>query len=120
MKIANIDREILHIFWTTWGTSMKIWGKMWLKSHEKPGFQPPFRSVDDKRTLPNRFRVKGYFQNTYFQFQKQPFCVSYDNLLGIWRIWNLKAFETYVFHKFLEKYMAVNVKFTMNKVIFLH
>ena len=30
MKIANIDREILHIFWTTWGIPMKFSGKMWL------------------------------------------------------------------------------------------
>ena len=25
MQIANIDREILHIFWTTWEISMKMW-----------------------------------------------------------------------------------------------
>ena len=30
MKIANIDREILHNFWTTWGISMKCSGKMCL------------------------------------------------------------------------------------------
>ena len=30
MKIANIDREILHNFWKTWGVSMKFSGKMWL------------------------------------------------------------------------------------------
>ena len=30
MKIANIDREILHNFWTTWGISMKFSGKMYL------------------------------------------------------------------------------------------
>ena len=28
MKIANIDREFLHIFWTTWGNSMKFSEKM--------------------------------------------------------------------------------------------
>ena len=31
MKIANIDREIVHIYWTTWGNSMKFSGKMCLK-----------------------------------------------------------------------------------------
>ena len=31
MKIANIDREFLHIFWTTWGNSMKFLGKMSFK-----------------------------------------------------------------------------------------
>ena len=30
MKIANIDRESLHIFWTNWGISLKFSGKMWL------------------------------------------------------------------------------------------
>ena len=30
MKLANIDRDILHDFWTTWGISMKFSGKMWL------------------------------------------------------------------------------------------
>ena len=30
-KIANIDRELLHIFWTTWGNSMKFSGKMCFK-----------------------------------------------------------------------------------------
>ena len=30
MKIANVDREILGIFWTTWGIPMKFSGKMWL------------------------------------------------------------------------------------------
>ena len=30
MKIANIDREILHNFWTTWGISMKFSEKMCL------------------------------------------------------------------------------------------
>ena len=31
MEIANIDREFLHIFWTTWGISMKFLGKMCFK-----------------------------------------------------------------------------------------
>ena len=30
MIIANIDREILHNFWTTWAILMKFSGKMWL------------------------------------------------------------------------------------------
>ena len=28
MKVANIDREFLYMFWTTWGNSMKFSGKM--------------------------------------------------------------------------------------------
>ena len=31
MKIANIEREIIYIFWTTWGILLKFWGKMWIK-----------------------------------------------------------------------------------------
>ena len=46
MKIANIEREILHIFWTTWGISLKISGKMWLmiilKVTKKTEFHPFF------------------------------------------------------------------------------
>ena len=42
MKIANIDREIVHIFWTTRGISMTFLGKMWLiiilKITKKQGF----------------------------------------------------------------------------------
>ena len=30
MKIANIDRENIYIFWTTSGIWMKFSGKMWL------------------------------------------------------------------------------------------
>ena len=30
MKIANIDTENLHIFWTTWENAMEFSGKMWL------------------------------------------------------------------------------------------
>ena len=31
MKRVNFDGENLHIFWTTWGTSMKFSGRKWLK-----------------------------------------------------------------------------------------
>ena len=31
MKIANIDTEFLHIFWTAWGNSMKFSRKVCLK-----------------------------------------------------------------------------------------
>ena len=30
MKVAYIGKEILHIFWMTWGISVKFSGKMWL------------------------------------------------------------------------------------------
>ena len=42
MKIVNIDRENLHIFWTTWVISVKISENMWLvtilKVTKNPGF----------------------------------------------------------------------------------
>ena len=31
MKIANIDREFFHIFWTTWGNPIKFSGKLCFK-----------------------------------------------------------------------------------------
>ena len=46
MKIVNIDRKFLHIFWTTWENSMefsvKICFKIILKV-TKPRFYPLFR-----------------------------------------------------------------------------
>ena len=50
MKIANIDREIFHNFWTTWGVSMKFSGKMWLMIKLKPGFPPLFRRYIFRKT----------------------------------------------------------------------
>ena len=29
IKLANIETEIIPIFWTTWGISMTISGKIW-------------------------------------------------------------------------------------------
>ena len=48
MKIANIDRELPHIFWITWGILMKFLGKMRLmiilKVTKYHGFTP---SIED-------------------------------------------------------------------------
>ena len=30
IKIVSIEEENLHIYWTTWGISMKLLGNMWL------------------------------------------------------------------------------------------
>ena len=49
MKIANIDREFFHIFWTTWGNSMKFSGKMCFKIILKVTKNQGFTiSLDDK------------------------------------------------------------------------
>ena len=41
-ELLNIDEENLHIFWTTGGILIKIWGKIWLmillKGTRKHGF----------------------------------------------------------------------------------
>ena len=48
-QLSNIDKEILHIFWTTWGTSMKFSGKMWLmiilKVTKNQGFTLPLEDI---------------------------------------------------------------------------
>ena len=60
MKSANIDREILHNFWTTWGVSMNFSAKMWLliilKVTRKQGFI--FYLEDTTALPPSRFSVK--------------------------------------------------------------
>ena len=42
MKIVNIDGENIHILWKTYGISLKLSGKMWLKiilkATKKQGF----------------------------------------------------------------------------------
>ena len=57
MKIANINREIIYNFWTTWRILMKFSGKMWLMiiiSHKKRGFHPLFRRyIFRKTTFPS-------------------------------------------------------------------
>ena len=48
MKIANIDKEVLHNFWTTWGVSMKFSGNMWfmiISNKKQQGFT---LSLEDK------------------------------------------------------------------------
>ena len=46
MKIANIDKERIHMFWTTWAISIKLSGEMWLmllsKVTRKLGLHPHF------------------------------------------------------------------------------
>ena len=69
MKIDNIDKEILHNFWTAWGISMKFSGKICLmiilKVTKNQGFNLSLEDTIFKKpqggsnwTLPSRFRVK--------------------------------------------------------------
>ena len=52
MKTTSIDRKRLHIFWTTWGISMKFSEKMWLtvilKITRKQGFALSFFTFFEK------------------------------------------------------------------------
>ena len=70
IKIANIEREILRIFWTTWENSMKFSGKMCFKmilkvtknqgftlSLEDTTFEKP-QGGEVRLTPSSRFRVK--------------------------------------------------------------
>ena len=84
-KLANFDREFLHILWTTRGNSMKFSGKMYLKIILKLTKNQGFTlSLEDKffekpqggsNWPPSRFRVKrgehipcGYSMSTIWVF----------------------------------------------------
>ena len=83
LKIANIARENLHIFWTTCGISIELSGKMWLmitlKVTKNQGFTLPLftRWIFEKTTgkggegsnwppSPSSFRVK--IKKNYLKF----------------------------------------------------
>ena len=90
MKIANIDREILHILWTTWGISMKFSGKMWLMiilkvtknqgfivSLEDTFFEKPHGGVNLTRThahVPEKLRIQTYFTQWTLDQWEYHFC----------------------------------------------
>ena len=83
-KLANIDREFFHIFWMTWGNSIKFSGKMCLKIilkvTEKQGFtlsledtffgKPQGRSVDPPAVLG---LMLWYFFSSYQVTKLQSF-----------------------------------------------
>ena len=55
MKKANIDWDSLHIFYKTWGISMRFSGKKWHMSHN-PLFR---RYIFGKTTEPHHSRGEG-------------------------------------------------------------
>ena len=61
--MVNIETEILHISWTTWGTSIKLPGKMWiimlLKVTKSQGFT--LSSEDTFTAEKMKFSIKGFF-----------------------------------------------------------
>ena len=68
LKIADIDREILHIFSTTWRISIKKFFRKDvtydnIKSHKKQGFHPLFRRcIFEKTTRPQGEEGEGVDQ----------------------------------------------------------
>ena len=62
MKIVNIEEEVLHIFWTTWGNFSEIFMKDVapdnIKSYEKAGFLPLFSLSLSSLSLENTFLKK--------------------------------------------------------------
>ena len=74
MKVANIDREILHNFWMTWGISMKYSAKMCLmiilKVTKNQGFTLCLEDTIFEKPegggsnwqSPSRFRVNGTYK----------------------------------------------------------
>ena len=115
-KIANIDREIVHSFWTNWGNSINFSGKMCLKiilkvtrnqdfnlSLEDTFLEKPWWGVGGQidplippslippscpppAPSPNRFRIKIVF---LFQFIGKNFEGKLDvSRLGLyWAFW---------------------------------
>ena len=68
MKITNIDKEILHIVWTTWGIWIKFSGKMWLMiilSHKNQSFTPSLEDTCSKK--PQGGRRGGRVKNGLHQ-----------------------------------------------------
>ena len=71
MKIADLDGEVLHIFWTTCGISVKFSGKMWLmilKVTKNQGFTLSLEDTFLEKPQPPSLLRAWAFD---FQFQKQ-------------------------------------------------
>ena len=70
MKIANIDREILHNFWKTWGISMKFSRKMCLMIILKFTKKQDFTlSLEDRFfEKPQRGAILGLINSNFFQY----------------------------------------------------
>ena len=69
MEIANIDREILHILWTTWGNSKKFSGnicfKIILKVKKTQGFTHRGGQIDPPAVLGLNYWKNKCLQHSY-------------------------------------------------------
>ena len=73
MKIANIDRDFLHIFWTTWRNSMKFSGKICFEiilklTQKKQGFTLSLEDKSFKKPQERHIRVKLFFGTHFCAF----------------------------------------------------
>ena len=95
MKIANIDRQILHIFWTTWGILTKFSGKMSLKIvlnvTKKQGFtffhpppSPPPSTTTLKHCSWRRISESGIRIYLWCQLLVKKFIERIYRLLNLW------------------------------------
>ena len=116
MKIANIDREFLHIFQTTCGNSIKFSAKMCfkdnIKGHKKPGFHPLFRRYIFQKTTgmgvnllpPRHFGVNISCYKQFFiepcSFIKRVFQIGTKHFeFNIWR--SIHGVENIIFAAFI-------------------
>ena len=127
MKIANIDREFLHIFWTTWENSMKFSGKMCFKitlkvtrnqgftiSLEDIFFEKPQRGGEGSIwPSPSRFRVNLKVSHSkiklFWKFTKEHPCLSCA--------WNFCTFKSSNLNNYFEKVLPINFSRTLANCI---
>ena len=95
MKIANIVKESLRIFWTTYEISMKLSGMMWpydnikskkIKSHKKTGIHYLFSRFIKKKTTggvklsPSLLRIKNISISLWLISTRDLNCIYLQNV----------------------------------------
>ena len=96
-KIANIDRECLHIFRTTWKISIKFSGNMWFAIISKVTKKQSFALAlqDTFLQIPQGWVKLTYFESTFESFtfllfiKCKIFLNNIDYLIKIFNFWNL-------------------------------
>ena len=102
---VNIEQENLHIFQTTWGTSMKFSGKTWLniKIHEKTRLHPLSRKYKFGKSY-------NYCKNLKRKLSK----IFAFSILGIGqnrKVGNFRSFLFFLFNPFHNLEVFVSVHF---------
>ena len=92
----NIERENIHLFWTTWRVLMKFSGKMWLniKSHKKQGFT---LSVENTNLEKVTTTVKIWNKTTLSE-------ISEVSILGIGQNRKLRNLGNFLFNIYVYAY----------------